>query len=468
MDNSAAKSNEEIRDIFVIDIRPPTESRPLINQLKTWRLSPIPLEINDANGRSNKPVKTGLFIFDSSLTELQLEHADRILRDNSNTLWIGLLDEVIIKKTRIQKLIAERAFDYHTIPADSVRLKHTIGHAYGMANLHRPTSSITHRTNTNEIVGSSTEIFEVKKLITKLAKTDATVLVTGESGTGKELVARELHRQSNRKSHPCIVVNCGALPEALIQSELFGHEKGAFTNANNRHIGKIESAHGGTLFLDEIGDLPLSQQANLLRFLQDGVIQRVGGRRNINVDARVVAATHVNLLEATQNQKFREDLYYRINVINIHIPPLRDRPNDCTELAEYFLKVSTLNRDEKYKFSKKALSAINSHVWPGNIRELRNRVFCATSISEGTRLSETDLGLENMNENNIPMSLSIARADADVEAIKASLQYTQNNISEASRLLKISRPTLYHLISKYQLRNEGDQSPNRKVILMSE
>lgn len=443
------------QDILYLGQRPLDEMESVKGLLANWQLKPLNLKREESLKLLHLQASLGLFVIDYTMTEQMLERLESILRNNHFVLWIGLIDSSTLNSNRIRQLIADHAFDYHTLPADPLRLQHTVGHAHGMALLQQRESQLSFKHSSPELLGSSESIQHLRRLISRLSSTNTTVLISGESGTGKELVARELHRQSSRRQQPFIVVNCAALPESLIQSELFGHEKGAFTNANRRHIGKIESANGGTLLLDEIGDLPLSQQTNLLRFLEDGTIERVGGRKSLHIDARILAATNIDLLQATREQRFREDLFYRINVINLAIAPLRERPGDSIEIAESLLNCFTTNSKRPLRFSQHALDAINHYHWPGNIRELRNRIFRAASICEGQVLTEKELGLKSSDELT-PMPLAMARAQADINAIRASLQYTRNNISEASRLLEVSRPTLYHLISKYELEKDNE------------
>lgn len=419
--------------------------------LPSWNLQPVRQPINEPVTLPNHQAAVGIVHLTTMATSFHTEDLAEFIRHNAHIPWVALVEKECLNDPSARQLIANLAFDYHTLPADKARLTYSIGHAQGMARLRRDKSHTTGAYSTTAIVGSSDSIQSVKSMIKRAACADAPVLITGESGTGKELVARELHYQSSRRRGPFVAVNCGAIPHNLIQSELFGHEKGAFTNATEKRVGKVESAHTGTLFLDEIGELPLNQQVNFLRFLQDGVIQRVGGRKNILVDIRIVAATNVDLLQAIQQQIFREDLYYRINVLNVHMPPLREREQDAVKLAEYFLDEFRIKQGRNLHFSPRALKAIHRHKWPGNIRELKNRVFKAVMMSTSCELSDEDLGLENNDSPKQTLTLFKARELAEADIIKASLDYTQNNISEASRLLQVSRPTLYKLIARHNL-----------------
>lgn len=298
--------------------------------------------------------------------------------------------------------------------------------------------------------GTSKETRKLLQLVDRMAEADAPVLITGETGTGKEVVASTIHEKSLRKNAPFVAVNCGAFPDQLIQSELFGYEKGAFTGAYGRTIGKIEQADGGTLFLDEIGDLPLNQQANLLRFLQDSTIVRVGGRSLIPVNVRIIAATHVNLELAIEQKTFRDDLYHRLNVLRLHISPLRERPEDIDVLAKNFAAEFTCqNKINVKKFSRDALAALKSYSWPGNVRELSNRIKRAIIMSEGDFILPKDLGLERREIRPGIQTLKQAKDEAEKSVILFTLRWTNQNIPEAAKLLDVTRATLYRLIDKH-------------------
>jgi len=306
----------------------------------------------------------------------------------------------------------------------------------------------------DELLGDSRPILELRKLLGKLAPTESPVLIRGESGTGKELVARTLHRQSQRCDMPFIAINCGAIPEHLIQSELFGHEKGAFTGAHQRKVGRIEAAHGGTLFLDEIGDLPLELQANLLRFLQEKHIERVGGSQPIPVDVRVLAATHVDLERAIEQGRFREDLYYRLNVLQVVTAPLRDRHGDLSMLANHFSHFYSLETGRRPRtFSDHALAAMGRHHWPGNVRELANRVRRGLVLAEGRQIEAQDLGLHVLEQEEQPLgTLEDYKHRAERQALCDVLDRHSNNMSIAAKVLGVSRPTFYRLLHKHQIR----------------
>jgi two-component system NtrC family response regulator len=280
-------------------------------------------------------------------------------------------------------------------------------------------------------------------------------LILGESGTGKEVLVKALYQLSDRSSGKLVAINCAAIPENLLESELFGYEKGAFTGAAKTTPGKIEMADGGMLFLDEVGDLPLPLQAKLLRFLQERVIERLGGRREIPVDVRVVCATHRDLPELIKSGDFREDLYYRINEASVTVPALRERPGDALVLARAFLErfSSELKRPVK-GFTAEAVSAIESHDWPGNVRELENRVKRSVIMADGTLVCAEDLELDEgqEGEGRLPLNLREVREKAESKAIHRALSRTSNNVSKSAEMLGVTRPTLYNLMRKYHIK----------------
>jgi two-component system NtrC family response regulator len=297
---------------------------------------------------------------------------------------------------------------------------------------------------------------EVCRTIEKVAPADATVLVLGESGTGKELMARSLHGLSNRGDGPFVAINCAAIPENLLESELFGYEKGAFTGAVKTTPGKIETASGGTLFLDEVGDLPMPLQAKLLRFLQERVVERVGGRKEIPVDVRVVCATHKDPKSLIGEGDFREDLYYRVSEITIRIPPLRERSGDVLLLARSFLERFSKQHGNKIQaFSKDALNALEGYHWPGNVRELENRVKRAVIMAEGKQITAKDLELggEASEDDSQTFDLREIREQAERQAILRAMSHVGGKISQAAELLGVSRPTMYDLLKKYKLKD---------------
>ena len=395
---------------------------------------------------------------DVGLIRLQPFHLERpeAVKDmisRSGTEWIAVLSPDTLQLKTVGDFVCEWFFDFHTLPFDVSRVQVTLGRAFGMARL-RGRSTDPIESAGHELLGESRAIRDLRKLLGKLAPTESPVLIRGESGTGKELVARTLHRQSQRHARPFVAINCGAIPEHLIQSELFGHEKGAFTGAHQRKIGRIEAAHGGTLFLDEIGDLPLELQANLLRFLQEKHIERVGGSQPIPVDVRVLAATHVDLEAAIINGRFREDLYYRLNVLQVFTAPLRERHGDMAMLANHFARFYSQEIGRRPRtFSEQALVAMGNHDWPGNVRELANRVRRGLVLAEGRQIEPCDLGLETRQAPSLAMgTLEDYKDRAERQALCDVLQRHSNNLSLAAKVLGVSRPTFYRLLHKHQIR----------------
>ena len=308
-----------------------------------------------------------------------------------------------------------------------------------------------------EMLGASPQMQAIFAAIRKVATTDAPVLILGESGTGKEMAALAVHRRSARKDGPFVAINCGAIPEALLESELFGHEKGSFTGAHASRPGRIETAAGGTLFLDEIGELPPALQVKLLRFLQEQTIERVGGRKPISVDTRVIAATNLDLDKAKADGTFREDLFYRLAVVVIRLPALRERKEDIVLLAQAFLKrFARGNHQGRVKFHPGAIRAMEQHVWPGNVRELENRVRRAVIMAEGSKVTAADLELGSADVSEKPRTLKDAREELERELLLAALRSHNGKISPAAAELGISRPTFYELMEKLGLQKGKD------------
>ncbi|KAF1051411.1 MAG: Transcriptional regulatory protein ZraR [Stenotrophomonas maltophilia] len=395
---------------------------------------------------------------DVGLLRLQPGHLDRPeavkeLISRSGTEWLAVLSADVLSLDAAGDFVSEWFFDFHTLPFDVARVQVTLGRAFGMARL-RGRVSVQNDERPHELLGQSRSVQDLRRLLAKFAPTESPVLIRGESGTGKELVARTLHRQSRRANRPFVAINCGAIPEHLIQSELFGHEKGAFTGAHQRKIGRIEQANGGTLFLDEIGDLPLELQANLLRFLQEKQIERVGGEQPVAVNVRVLAATHVDLEGAIVQGRFREDLYYRLNVLQVSTSPLRERNGDLALLANHFAHLYAVEAGRRpRRFSEQALVAMAEHGWPGNVRELANRVRRGLVLAEGRQIEAHDLGLERGRRHHEPLvTLEEYKLDAERQAMCDALARHGDNLSTAARMLGISRPTFYRLLHKHQLR----------------
>lgn len=347
------------------------------------------------------------------------------------------------------------AHDFYEKPIDPEILSFVVERAAKVAWLedeNRKLSAAGAASPFEGLIAASPEMLKVCRAIEKLAPTDVSTLILGESGTGKEVLVRILHGLSGRAQKRLVAINCAAIPENLLESELFGYEKGAFTGAVKTTPGKIETADGGILFLDEVGDLPLSLQAKLLRFLQERVIERIGGRKEIPVDVRVICATHQNVTGLIREGRFREDLYYRINEATIHVPPLRERTGDAVMLARAFLARFARQQQRPIRdFTHEALEIIEHYEWPGNVRELENRVKRAMIMADGTTITAADLELASVQVEPHPFDLREVREMAELKAIQRALSYTDNNVSRTAELLGVTRPTLYNLMKKHGL-----------------
>jgi two-component system NtrC family response regulator len=356
------------------------------------------------------------------------------------------------EKEHALRAVGKGAYDFFYKPIELDELKVVLKRAFHVSRLEQEQRELRQRLSGDTfegMIGTSTKMQDVFSAIRKVATTDAPVLIRGESGTGKELVARAIHRLSIRASRPFIPINCSAIPENLIESELFGHEKGTFTGAHVQRKGRFEMAEGGTLFLDEIGDLPLTLQVKLLRFLQEKTIGRVGGREQIEVDTRIVAATNRDLEEAMRKATFRDDLFYRISVINISLPPLRERSADIVLLAKAFLDRYANESRKKIKgFSSQVIEALERYPWPGNVRELENRIKRSVIMSEGKKITLEDLEMQSVAGVKEHILLKDARETLEKELIMKAIARNENNLTKAASDLGISRPTLYDLMGK--------------------
>ena len=348
--------------------------------------------------------------------------------------------------------VSAGAYDFFNKPIDVAELKVVLRRAYHLLELERENRDLRRQVDgqgLSGMLGTSPRMLEVFAAIRKLATVDATVLVRGESGTGKELVALTIHRLSGRSGGPFTAINCGAIPDSLLESELFGHEKGSFTGAHAMRKGRIESASGGTLFLDEIGELPLALQVKILRFLQEKQFERVGGRSPIDVDARIIAATNADLTERMREGRFREDLYYRLSVVSVALPALRDRGDDVLALADAFLERAAMEAGKAaLAFSPDAVAALRAHAWPGNVRELENRIRRAAVMGDGPRLGPADLELPDVAAGAARPPLKEMRRGLEREAVREALRRNGGNISQTAAQLGVSRPTLYALLEK--------------------
>ena len=380
---------------------------------------------------------------------------------------IAPLTKVIVASGNTERKYAVEAirlgaYDFYPKPFDEDILRVIVERAWSSHSLESELSVLRQGltgTDSSGMIGASPEMLKIRQIAQKVAKSDVGILVTGESGTGKDVLARAIHGWSSRQAKPFIAINCAAIPENLLESELFGHEKGSFTGAVSRVIGKVEAADGGTLFLDEIGDMPLALQAKLLRFLQDKKIERIGGRQLISVDVRVLSATNKDLAAMMKEGGFREDLYYRLNEVGILLPPLRARQGDAVLIALHLFEKHRRSASTPVKgFTPGALAKISQYPWPGNIRELENRVKRGIVLADSGYVTEDDLDFpaeEDAPSEALVPTLRQVREDAERRIVTITLAMTNNNVQEAAKLLGISRPTLYALMKSLRLERDG-------------
>jgi DNA-binding NtrC family response regulator len=363
--------------------------------------------------------------------------------------WVALVSQETRKRSAVRDAIATHCFDFVTVPTSHERIVNVVSQAIGMEVLRSETEPPELKDALSDsMIGSSEAMLELHRAIGKVAASDATVFISGESGTGKELTAQMIHARSERRDKPFVAVNCGAVAHDLLHSELFGYERGAFTGATQRKIGRVEQAHGGTLFLDEIGDLPAESQAALLRFIQERKIERLGGLESIDVDVRVITATHQDMQNAVEEGRFRADLFFRLCVLQVREPPLRVRGKDITELAAHTLERFKDERAQRiHGFAPDAIAALHNYGWPGNVRELINRVRRAIVMSEGKTITAEDLELADY-VSLAPDSLREARASADRRAIEVALFVHKGRVVDAARALGISRVHLHRLMQE--------------------
>ncbi len=380
---------------------------------------------------------------------------DEVLRFQRETKVVVITGQE--QREHALRAISVGAYDFFNKPIHLDELKVVLRRARHVYDLERENRELQRGPSGDSfegIIGFCPAIQDVFRAVRRVASSDAQVLISGESGTGKELVARAVHRLSERSPGPFIAINCGAIPENLLESELFGHEKGAFTGAHMRRAGRIESAHRGTLFLDEVGELPVTLQVKILRFLQEHRLERVGGRQEIAVDVRVIAATNADLDREMKEERFREDLYYRLAVVRLALPPLRERGEDITVLAKIFLeRFAAENKKSITAFTAEALDSLQSYDWPGNVRELENRVKRAIIMAEGRKLTSADLELgSNSKERYRSVTLKEAREELERDLIRRTLRKHNGNMTRTAAELQVSRPTLYELMDKLGIR----------------
>ena len=422
----------------------------------------IPCDTVEEFGRAieaHRPV-AALLYFGRQITEAAMEVTARLSETLPRLRLIALVEPDAARSAALGALINNGfIFDFHTLPIDRERLSFLLGHISGLVMLEERANRsniFPHLTDGKgmHLVGSSPPIREVFAAIRKFAAVDAPVLITGETGTGKELAAQAMHDRSGFSNGPFISINCAGLPTGIIESELFGYERGAFTGALKQKIGRIEAASGGTLFLDEIGDLPLSVQGHLLRFLQHKTIERLGATKSIHVECRVIAATNVNLEDSIGTGRFREDLFYRLNVLTIHMPPLRERGDDIGLLATYFLrKISAELKMPKLGFHDAALRKIHRYRWPGNVRELISTIRRAVVMADGRWIKASHLNFRETDgscRTTIP-DLATARQELEEKLMREALRMNASNIKRAAQELGVSRVTFYRMMEKYSI-----------------
>jgi DNA-binding NtrC family response regulator len=448
----------EPRTAVILGTNTATELCGTSEELPQWRFVQAPtIEAAEAVLNEDKSIRVGLWAHSAGLEE-HLTRFPLLRAKHKLVQWLAVIGATDLHDERIASHIAQHFLDFLTTPTGENRLCASLGHAHGMACLLERIDGQTDVTSDEEqMVGTSESMRQLFRDIRKVASSDAPVFISGESGTGKELTARAIHERSTRAGGPFVAVDCAAIAPTLIHSELFGYEKGAFTGAGQRKIGRIEVAQGGTLFLDEIGDLSLELQGNLLRFIQDSTIQRVGSTRPIEVNVRVIAATHIDLERAVKQGTFREDLYYRLNVLRLELPPLRERGSDVEVLARYFLAQFAKDSSKSIRgYTKQAIDAIRRHTWPGNVRELINRVRRAVVMCDGAWITPRDLDLERGIIQGIQiMPLDAARDSAERKALDQAMKLCNNNYSAVARMLGVSRVTLYRLLEKHRALEQG-------------
>jgi two-component system, NtrC family, response regulator len=421
-----------------------------------WALSPYVVDL--AASRTEAIEKVSEFAYRIIVLDLGLPPDE-----NGAAEGLKTLDEILsaapstkvivasgnVERANAVRSVAKGAFDFIAKPVDSDVLKLVIDRAMRMFELEQENIQLRKLSDSGAdgLVYGSSRMTEIVQMLQRVGPMDVSVLLIGETGTGKEVLAQTLHKLSSRKAQPFVAINCASIPENLLESELFGHERGAFTGAVKRTHGKFELANQGTLFLDEIGDMPLPLQAKLLRFLQERRLERVGGRDSIPIDVRLITATNQKLERLIGEGRFREDLYYRINDVRIELPALRERESDTILLAQYFLnKYNKIFSKNAIGFTEDALDAIHGHSWPGNVRELENRVKRAVIMAENKQITAKDLDLEKIAGGRLDLNLRKQIESLEKRLVVEALAYTDGNVSKAAKLLGISRPHLYSLM----------------------
>lgn len=401
--------------------------------------------------------KAGLIDFGSNFSAAELDLLERCMQA-PHVGWVAALPQSMLSHERVRRLVRDYCVDYVQMPLRTDEAAYSLRHAWGMAALAQDVTPAPKPSHAR-MLGDCPAMHSLFRAIRKVAQNSAPAFIAGESGTGKELTAQAIHEASARAGGPFIAINCGAIPPHLIQSELFGYEKGAFTGAHQRHIGWVEHANGGTLFLDEIGDLPLESQVSLLRFLQQGTITRLGGHQAIPLDIRIISATHVDLEAAQHHGSFRTDLFHRLCVLTLSVPPLRERGSDIVLLAEHILAQHASEASHRIRgFTPCALHAMMHYPWPGNVRELINRVRRALVMTDNRKISAADLHLEGYASVS-GQTLEEAREGAESDAIRTAIARNGFHMGMTARELAVSRVTLYRLMQKHGIRAEHPLHP---------
>jgi DNA-binding NtrC family response regulator len=437
--------NPDMRTLYYVGDKVIASLQALLEN-RAWQVETIGPDDDFENTCRFDVASAGLFDFSTFQRPLDFQ-ALRELLSHPRVAWVAICRPTNIEDPGVLQLIRDYFFAYVTLPASNDRIIDAIGHAYGMASLaERAWMDQPARYSEGHMIGSCDAMLALFNSIREVAMTDAPVFISGESGTGKELAALAIHARSVRCDRSFIAINCGAIPTHLLQSELFGYERGTFTGASERKIGRVEAADGGTLFLDEIGDLPLESQASLLRFLQDRTVERLGGHAPTAVDVRIISATHVEMQAAMIDGRFRADLFHRLCVLQISEPPLRARGKDIELLANHILVRFKREASRRVRgFAPDAISAIHVYGWPGNVRELSNRVRRAIVMSDNRQIHAVDLELGKHVESE-PMSLASAREIAERQVIELALLRHRGRLGDAAKDLGISRVTLYRLL----------------------
>lgn len=449
------------RTVLFLSLKPDTES---VDHLVAagWHVvhAKTPQQVQKAS--EHGAVHVGLVQLPPDCNSQQLAELESCI-SNSQLAWIAEVQPGQAEDPSVRRFILDFCFDFVTLPCYDERLTILMGHADGLWTL-RDTADHAEPVRVNStMIGQCEAMQQLNRGVDKCARNEAPVFIAGESGTGKELTACAIHDRSARAKQPFVAINCAAIPPSLLQSELFGHERGAFTGALQRKIGRIEAAAGGTLFLDEIGDMPHECQAVLLRFLQEGTIERLGGTGPVKIDARVISATHVDLVSAIEAGRFRMDLYHRLCVLRLEEPPLRERGGDIKLLAQHALDLYRRDGARKIRgFSSDAIAAMFNYSWPGNVRELINCVRRAVVMAEGRFIMASDLGLPGV-EAKVGRTLAEIRCDAERAAVREALVRHAYSLSSAAIELGVSRATLYRLLNSIGLRDEAPTQRHARV-----